>query len=366
MKKVCLIYNFAQHYRTNIFTLLDRELNCDFVFGNNNMDIKKMDYSLLSNFKKEVTNKTFIHSPFYYQKGVLSLLNKKYTSYLILGDLHCISTWLILLLAKFYQKNVYLWSHGWYGKEGRFRSTLKKAFFGLASGTFLYGNYARNLMIKEGLDASKLFVIYNSLAYDKHLMLRNSTKKTKVYSTHFENDNKNLIFLGRLTKIKKLDMIFFALSRMKNKGQNYNLILVGEGETEIQLKSLAEKLGLLNIVWFYGACYDEKILAELIYNADLCVSPGNVGLTAIHSMSFGTPVLTHNNFPYQMPEFEAIEEGKTGAFFNYGSYESLSNSINRWFLSTPDRKIIRQECYRTIDTKYNPHIQLETFRKHLK
>lgn len=46
MAKICLIYNFAQHYRTNIFTL-DQQLNVDFVFVEKYLDMKKMDYSLL-------------------------------------------------------------------------------------------------------------------------------------------------------------------------------------------------------------------------------------------------------------------------------------------------------------------------------
>ena len=57
-----------------------------------------------------------------------------------------------------------------------------------------------------------------------------------------------------------------------------------------------ENLNLQDQIWFYGACYDESKLGELIFNADLCVSPGNVGLTAVHSMGYGTPVITHNNF----------------------------------------------------------------------
>lgn len=67
-------------------------------------------------------------------------------------------------------------------------------------------------------------------------------------------------------------------------------------------------------VWFYGSCYDEQTNAELIYNADMCVAPGNVGLTAIHAMTFGCPVITHSDFKWQMPEFEAIHPGKTGDF----------------------------------------------------
>lgn len=45
-KKLCVIHNFAQHYSTEILTLLDKEYNCDFYFGYKYLDIKKMDYSL--------------------------------------------------------------------------------------------------------------------------------------------------------------------------------------------------------------------------------------------------------------------------------------------------------------------------------
>lgn len=54
--------------------------------------------------------------------------------------------------------------------------------------------------------------------------------------------------------------------------------------------------------------------AELIYNADLCVAPGNIGLTAMHAMMFGCPCISHNDFSWQMPEFEAIVPYKTGNF----------------------------------------------------
>ena len=62
--------------------------------------------------------------------------------------------------------------------------------------------------------------------------------------------------------------------------------------------------------------YDENEIGDLIYNADLCVSPGNVGLTAIHTLTYGTPVLSHANFPNQMPEFEAIDKDFTSFLFS--------------------------------------------------
>jgi glycosyltransferase involved in cell wall biosynthesis len=341
---------------------MDRELAIDFVFGDKHFDVKKMDYSQLNNFKKEVKNRTFIHKPITFQSGVIPLL-KDYSTFIMLSDLHCVSTWLMLLLAKLFRKDVYLWSHGWYGKEGKLKILIKKIYFGLAKGTFLYGNYAKNLMKQSGLNADKLYVIHNSLMFDEHLSLRKQLKETLLFEDHFNNTNKNLIFIGRLTEQKRLDILFEALSELSSIGFHYNLTIIGTGEKESALKKLSEKMKMNETTWFYGECYDEKIIAELIFNADLCVSPGNVGLTAIHSLTFGTPVITHNNFPLQMPEFEAIEEGKTGSFFEYNSVASLSQSVVDWFSFKHDRNEIRKNCYDMIDKKWNPYYQIEVFKQ---
>ena len=146
--KLCIIYNFAAHYRQSVFVQIDRSFECDWFFGKRNADIKRMDYSLLNGEVSEVeTWHSFGQS---YQKGVLKLLKRPYTHYLMLGDTRSVSTWLFLLLAKFYpKKKVYLWTHGWYGKESRLERVMKKVFFRLPNGgIFLYGNYARELMLK--------------------------------------------------------------------------------------------------------------------------------------------------------------------------------------------------------------------------
>ena len=131
------------------------------------------------------------------------------------------------------------------------------------------------------------------------------------------------------------------------------------------LQALSRELGLENQVWFYGACYDEKVNAELLYNADLCVSPGNVGLTAIHSLMFGCPDLTHDNFKMQMPEFESIVSGKTGDFFEYGNVDSLAQKIGQWFDNSKDRELIRKNCFEEIDNSWNPEYQIDVFKRAL-
>ena len=366
--KILQIYNSAAHYRTSIFLLMDKEFDCDYVFGESLGDIKQMDTSLLRGKVTKVKNH-FFRKGFYWQPEVQSMLTKDYDTFLVLGDTRCLSTWLFCIRARLFhrRKRIFFWTHGWYGKESGIEKWVKKLFFSMANGgIFLYGDYARGLMIEEGFKADILHTIHNSLAYEKQLAIRQQISQSGIYKEHFGNEAPVLMFVGRLTKVKHLDMILQVLGRLRDNGTTYNLVLIGDGEQRASLEKLSHKLGLEQQVWFYGACYDEQQLSTLIYNADLCVSPGNVGLTAMHVMVFGTPVLTHNDFPYQMPEFEAIHDGETGALFERGNVESLAIAIEHWFEAKADKRDeVRLACFHEIDTQWTPQFQLDVLKGNL-
>lgn len=364
--KLCLIYNFAQHYRTNIFTLIDREFSCDFVFGDSMSDVRKMDYSLLKGKVTETHTKK-LFAGWYWQPGVIAQLFKNYDQYILLGETRALSTWFFCILARVLKPNkkIYFWTHGWYGKETKLESFIKRLEFKLPNGgIFTYGDYARKLMINEGFDANKIYPIHNSLAYEQQIEIRKHLKPSRVYNVHFNNENPNLFFVGRLTPIKRLDQILKAMDICKKRGRLYNLTFIGGGSEMENLKRIAKDLNLNTQVWFYGPCYDEKELSSLIYNADLCVAPGNIGLTAMHAMVFGTPCITHNDFPYQMPEFEAIIPNVTGCFFERNDINNLADNLDEWFTKKQSkRELVRKACMDEIDKNWNPYYQINLFKQ---
>lgn len=87
----------------------------------------------------------------------------------------------------------------------------------------------------------------------------------------------------------------------------------------------------------------------------------------MHTMVFGTPVISHNEFKWQMPEFEAIHPNETGDFFEYGDLKSLEKTISNWFSNKKDkREEVRAACYQEIDLQWNPYFQMEVIRNNLK
>jgi glycosyltransferase involved in cell wall biosynthesis len=368
LEKLCIIYNTAPKYREGIFKLIDEEYDCDWYFGPTTTDIREMDVSILNRvvYYKTCGNANVC----YWKRGILRLaFKRKYKLYLLLAESRSITDYVFIGIVRLFfpQKRIFIWTHGWYGKESNIERFFKLWQFHHVNGIFLYGNYAKKALLRLGIASQKLFVIHNSLDYTKHSDLRNTNLKSDIYMLHFDNNNPVILFIGRLTLVKRLDMLIEALALLKKHGRIYNVVYVGDGVICSDLQYLTEKMGIQDTTWFYGSCYDENINAKLIYNADLCVAPGNVGLTAVHSMTFGCPVISHDDFAKQMPEFEAIKPGITGDFFKKDSVDSLAICIDNWFSAKENhRHEVRNACFKEIDSFWNPNYQMNIIRDNLK
>lgn len=365
-KKIAMLFPYAPSYREPIYQLMDKELDVDWYFaGNATRNLKMFNYKLLKRCNLSMEEKPIV-GPVSYYKGWKDLKLEDYDYLVIPGVIRCLSEWKII--RKFGRKQkgpkVFLWTHGWYGKESKIQKIIKKYFFSKVDGFFLYGDYARNLMIQEGFEEQRLHVIKNSLDYDRQLQLRKQITSSDVYSSHFGNNNPVIVFIGRLTPVKQLDQLIDAVALLKQRGEEYNIALVGDGDMKESLQQEASSKGIADNVWFYGSCFDEKTNAELIYNADLCVAPGNIGLTAMHVLMFGCPAISHNDFKWQMPEYESIHPGKTGDFFERNNIKALSESISKWFKENRNnREEVRKACFKEIDTCWNPHYQLDLIKQ---
>jgi len=356
----------APKYNEEIYVTVDNYFDCTFVIGKKRENIEEMDLTLLSNFFITI-HKRIIGKFAYEKEAWKQLVSQNFDAYITTMEPYNFSLWALKLYCIITHKQIIYWTHGWYGNEPLFKRILKKIDYRTTSAFLLYGNYAKQLMIKEGFDENNLFVIHNSLNYSKQIALRKDLVPNSIYKNHFNNENPTIIFIGRLTKIKRLDLIINAIAEMKAIGNPYNLVFVGDGTERLSLEMLTKSKGLDKTVWFYGACYEEKRNAELIFNADICVSPGNVGLTAIHSLMFGCPVITHDNFSMQMPEFESIKEGVTGAFFHESDLQSLKEVIQKWYNNKKHcREEVRRACYKEIDCFWNPKYEIEVLKQALK
>jgi glycosyltransferase involved in cell wall biosynthesis len=162
--------------------------------------------------------------------------------------------------------------------------------------------------------------------------------------------------ISRLTEVCHYDWLIDAVEGLRQKGLMAEVWMIGDGPMLPKLKAQAESLGVP--LHMRGAIYDETSLAQQIMAVDCIASPGKVGLTAMHALAYGTPVVTHSDLDRQMPEVEAITEGKSGAFFEYGSVLSLQNALAQVLAFQGDLNARRSDCRASLEGRFTPQDQV--------
>lgn len=365
--KICCIFNIAPLYREGIYRKMDGdpELEFDFLAGEESTGgIALMDIRPLKGFRGYLRNVYRKGGKLVWQKGAIrKAFSKKYDAYILTGNPGIRSNWIIASAARLLGRKVYLWSHGLHGDERGMKLRKNMAYFRLAGHLLLYGERPYRLLLEKGYPAERMTVIYNSLDYDKQAAIRERIGDRGFIRNYFGNDLPLLTFVGRLTAAKRLDMLLEAMALLAAEGMVCNLALIGDGPAREKLTAQTEGLGLTDRVWFYGETYDDDIIGAFLYHSAACVSPGNVGLTAIHSLMFGTPVVTHGNGNKQGPEYEAIGAGVSGSLFTEGDTVSLAEGIRPWLeRSLEEREATRKACYAVISEKFNPERQMDILR----
>lgn len=342
--KICCVFNYNPLYRYPIYHRMDEDFNCDFYFGDTVFEqLKSFDAKKLKGFRGTIkARKTGLKS-FVWHSGILPIFNRKYTHYILTGDAAAIVNWMIIFYAMIFNKKVYLWTHGI--KENIEKSTTKcflKIFYTHVAGILMYNHYNCKYMKTLGVKEECLHVIHNSLDSEKQTSLYNklvSSNNRDIYIKHFNNNNPVIIYIGRIQKRMKVEMLIDALCILKERGLSVNAVIVGQYVDGVDIEKIVQERGLEQSVWMYGPSFDEEMNSELLYNADVCVAPGTIGLTAIHSLSYGTPCITHSNHSKTGPEFEAIKDGITGSFFEENNVYSLADAISYWVNMPSDKRL---------------------------
>jgi len=310
----------------------------------------------------------FTVGPVVVQPGILATaLSRGNDAVIMLGVSHWPLTWLAAALARLSGKRVLFWTHGWIRRERGLRGWLRKCFYRLADGLLLYGDTARQIGIEQGFDSRRLHVVYNSLDHDSHVMLRaplNVAEAQRLRREWFNDENLPVVVCcSRLTVVRRLDLLVDAAAVLLRRGTPVGVLLIGDGPERENIAERAAERGVP--IHFRGACYDEAELYRLVSCCNATVAPGKVGLTAIQSLSFGTPVITHADPDEQMPEWEAVVPGKTGSLFQANDVADLADTIAEWTRDPMPTEAHRQNCFRMVDHHWNPDYQLEVIERAL-
>ena len=341
---------------------LDRSRSVEYDFVGSLQGLDGIDLAATALARRFIVASYSRRAGILWQPGAVGVALKRYDALIFLADPHFVSTWLAALAARVRGIPVLFWGHGWLRRDQGLRAKARRLYFSLARNVLVYSERAKRLGADEGFPGDKITVVYNSLDVDEadRIIAGIEDGSLNDVAPHqcFEHPGRPVIIcIARLTKRCRFDLLISAAGLLAEQGQPVNVLLVGDGPERQALERQAADLGVA--LHLYGACYDEVTIGQLTYRADLTVSPGKIGLTAMHSLMYGTPAITHGDLDEQMPEVEAIEPDRTGAFFTRGDPANLAQVMGAWLATQRDRAAVRARARRAIRAKWTPQVQAD-------
>ncbi|MFO0785093.1 MAG: glycosyltransferase family 4 protein [Phycisphaerales bacterium] len=278
-----------------------------------------------------------------------------------------------ILKARLKGVGVVFFGHGVSKNESPWRKRLRNFMGRRADCVLVYSASVRDQLIAEGFAPSRVFVAPNSVDQTDIQAARRDWLSRPRDLQAFQRDNDLgqsspslpfpapvLIFCARLDPLRRLDLLFEALPAIAKTHPGVQLLIIGGGQDEARLREIGERLNLLNPanahdarVRFLGPVYEEKNLAPWFLSSDLMVFPSHMGLSVLHSMGYGVPVLTCNSPSRHGPEFDVIRPGQNGDLYEDGSVESLGAAVTRLLSDRAALKSMSAEALITATRDYS-------------
>ncbi|NGM63423.1 glycosyltransferase family 4 protein [Sphingobacterium sp. SGG-5] len=169
---------------------------------------------------------------------------------------------------------------------------------------------------------------------DKGAVIYNPANAPSVTDTEKKTNAFEIVYVGRLEKVKNVEALLIALSEIKKRA--VRLTLVGDGRERENLKNVAVQLGIEEKVDFVGFSDNPH---QYLGRADLFVLPSfseGFGIAVVEAMLMKVPVLCSN--VGGIPEF--VEDGRTGWLFDPHEQNELTSLLTK--LVDMDKAYLKQ------------------------
>ncbi|WP_317451098.1 glycosyltransferase [Microbacterium thalassium] len=154
-------------------------------------------------------------------------------------------------------------------------------------------------------------------------------------------DAHRLVFVGRLTTEKQIDVVLRAIARL-DPDLDVRFDIVGKGDQRRNLEELTAELGLADRVHFHGHTADEE-LRSLLTNASLFVIASIAELQSIatmEAMASGLPIVAAD--AVALPHL--VHDGENGYLFEPGNIDDLAAKLTTVLTQTPEERLRMQRA----------------------
>lgn len=183
----------------------------------------------------------------------------------------------------------------------------------------------RDDLVDRGLRRADIDVVPNGIDVERYAPHPSVPKAVRP----------TLLFLGRLKKYKRVDLVIEAVARLAERGVDAELLVAGTGDQAEELHELTGLLGVADRVRFLGYVSDEQKL-ELMRSAWIHVltSPKEGwGITNLEAGACGTPTVASDAPGLR----ESVVHGETGLLVPHEDEDALVGALAD-LIGDPERR----------------------------
>jgi glycosyltransferase involved in cell wall biosynthesis len=213
-------------------------------------------------------------------------------------------------------------------------------------GIIAYSDVGKEQYLALGCKNGKVFVAPNAVAVKPN---RPAIKRPDK----FAQGKANLIYVGRLQKRKKLDLLLQACARLPG-SLRPRVTIIGEGPELENLRTLSAQV--YADVDFVGGKFGEE-LEPFYKQADLFVLPGTGGLAVQQAMAHSLPVIVGEADGTQ----EQLVRPGNGWLIEDMSIETLTDSLQYALSDVARLRSMGEESYRIVAEEVNLERMVDGF-----
>ncbi|MCG9666044.1 glycosyltransferase [Vibrio mediterranei] len=367
MKKILIIQRVPAFFRKPFFERLGEKCNLSVIAGKarENDDIK--EFSTLSNAKFSETKIIYLMNGIFWfdVNWKKNIENYSPDTVVITPTPRMLSNYLLINYCKKNNIKIVGWGMGKMPMLGYVKSKLfpilLKTLVRRLDGIIAYSTTAKTYYNQAGVPNHKITVAYNSTdtkeSFDLKDQMKDIDSVTSIINSKYgvKKNNKNIVFVGRLIRSKRVDELIKACDKFL---PNTNLIIVGDGEHINDLKKLSRDVTAN--VYFTGH-RNGADLAEIMLASDLFVLPSLGGLAIHQAMSYGLPVVVSEG---DGTEADLIKDGVNGYIFKSNDFEDMVIKINT-LLKSDDLAKMGGASLSMINEKFNIENMVSNFESRI-
>jgi len=333
-EKILVITNIPNPYRIPLFNELNKQMSEEglllkVIFGAKGYSRRKwtvdmsecnFDYKMLSSWKIQLFDS---EKTIFTYNGLLSVIRKEKPSLIITLGFSFATT--KIWFRSFYISTPFvIWSGAIFRRNrpvSFLRKLHRKILVNRAKGYIAYGTKAKEYLVSLGAEPDNITISLNTVdtEYFRHEVEKFKKKQIK-------KEKKHLLYVGNLTKGKRIDLLLKTVDILLEKRKDFVLSIVGDGPEMIRLMNLAQELSIIDYVRFEG--FRQKIeVLKYLSMADCFLFPSEYdiwGLVLVEAMSAGVTCISS---VYAGATHDLIKNGENGFVLNFNEIEKVAQRI---------------------------------------